>query len=363
MSCLRGSTIKSVLAVFAMTSLASISLAGPPRYIYYDLGEGQGNAVNINTVIAGEAIVRTVGASHAYVWQDGVPRNIASVFDVRSVAVAINSENKVVGTSADRPFVWEDDGTSSGRMTILSTPGDSRGAALAINDFDYVAGWSYVAPGVVQAALWNPDGSYSSLGAPPGGGTVANGLNNLGQVVGNISYTCDPDPSVISQLTHAFFWQDGVMIDLGAPVGYTDTFATDNNDRGQMVGYAVNKNCYDLYAPQNFQPVIWQVDGEAQIIAVPTGFSGAAFVSINNSGYGVGTLHTFSIAPAESFLYDGTQLHIVRSLIDNPPSPRCGIHVRGINDAQVLTGMLTCVESLPGGGLRFTDNVFLLIPV
>jgi probable HAF family extracellular repeat protein len=63
----------------------------------------------------------------------------------------------------------------------------------------------------------------------------ANALNNLGQVVGNLSNDIGP--------THAFVWQSGVMTDLNTLIpgdsGWVLQEATGINDNGQIVGVGV----------------------------------------------------------------------------------------------------------------------------
>jgi probable HAF family extracellular repeat protein len=76
-----------------------------------------------------------------------------------------------------------------------------------------------------HAAIWQ-NGGIKDLGTLGGPQSAANGLNDLGQVVGSAAST---DGS-----THCFLWQDGVMTDLGvyAPVSCV---ATGINNLGQIL--------------------------------------------------------------------------------------------------------------------------------
>ena len=67
----------------------------------------------------------------------------------------------------------------------------------------------------------------------------ASAINNLGQVAG----TSEKSPGE----THAFLWEDGFMYDLGT-VGDCNSWATDINDIGQVVGNIKNPSSDEYHA-------------------------------------------------------------------------------------------------------------------
>lgn len=70
----------------------------------------------------------------------------------------------------------------------------------------------------------------TDLGTLGGSSSNANGINNIGQVVGTSSFAGD-------QIGHAFIYDHGNMTDLGT-LGGRSSSAWGINDRGQVVGYS-----------------------------------------------------------------------------------------------------------------------------
>jgi probable HAF family extracellular repeat protein len=71
-----------------------------------------------------------------------------------------------------------------------------------------------------------------------GGGTRtgdAYAINNKGQVVGSSATVSGSD-----HLLHPFFWENGVLTDLGVVIGDVVGEAYSINDRGQVVGYSIS---------------------------------------------------------------------------------------------------------------------------
>jgi probable HAF family extracellular repeat protein len=94
-----------------------------------------------------------------------------------------------------------------------------------INNHGQVVGAALNSEGVSRAFLFS-QGSMTELGTL-GGESVARGINNAGQVVGECSEG------------GAFLYQDGCMRGLGAQVGGYRSYAVAINGAGQVVGYSL----------------------------------------------------------------------------------------------------------------------------
>jgi probable HAF family extracellular repeat protein len=172
--------------------------------------------------------------------------------DLVGLAAAINDEGQVVGQSGScttplaaasnqHAMLWQD-GVPSDLGTL---GGVTNNAALAINNWGQIVGFSDL-PGdsTGHAFIWQ-HGVMSDIGTLPGAGCPAMclssawGINDAGQVVGQ---SCDENGDC-----RAFLWQDGVMRDLNAitdrntPEGSFDLIGAQGiNSRGAIAGEAAN---------------------------------------------------------------------------------------------------------------------------
>ncbi len=134
----------------------------------------------------------------------------------------INNLGQVVGTSANHAFLWE-----NGTMTDLGTLGGSLSVANAINDRGQVVGESTTASGEKHAFLWD-HGVMKDLGTP-GETSSAHCINGQGDIVGAISGK--------NLRGGAVLWKNDRRQSLGdlGPSGSGST-AIAINDNGEVVG-------------------------------------------------------------------------------------------------------------------------------
>lgn len=216
--------------------------------------------------------------------------------------------------SASRSALAVRDDSGSYTIRLLPTLG---GAArgTAINARDWVAGFSDLADGQTRhAALWR-DGAVTDLGTLGGPNSSVQwpGLSNSGWVAGiaetgaidalGEDWSCSAFfPTVTHHVCRGFVWRDGAMRELPT-FGGTNGFATEVNDRGQVVGWAETP-VHDptCNAPQvlQFRAAIWDAQrGTMRQLRPLPGDSTSAATAINDSGEAVGISGDCDVAVGE----------------------------------------------------------------
>ena len=140
-------------------------------------------------------------------------------------------------------FVWR-----AGVMSALPTLGGNNGFATGANNHSQIVGWAEntvhdptcVPPQVLQfrAVVWESDGNQIHELPPLPGDTsgAATAINDKGQIVG-ISGTCD---QAVGRFTaaHAVLWENGGVTDIGNLGGVAWNTPMAINQQGDVVGFA-----------------------------------------------------------------------------------------------------------------------------
>src|SRR5882724_12021571 len=107
-------------------------------------------------------------------------------------------------------------------------------------------------------------------------------LNNRREVVG-VADTLNPDPfdpicfAPNCLVQHAFRWQNGSMVDLGALPGGGSSAAYILNERGQAIGNSQNGLVNPQTGTPEFIAVLWEENGELVNLGTLGGTSSSAF--------------------------------------------------------------------------------------
>ncbi|HWB54946.1 MAG TPA: hypothetical protein VG722_12160 [Tepidisphaeraceae bacterium] len=237
---LKNVTFAGMATIFLFAAgVASHSARAAQEYSIQNLGDFVPLGINDSSQIAG---VLENGIASAVTWTAGVTTLIPSTLP-QSSGASINNAGEIVGGTLDAQsneegFIWN---STTGFVSPISPPEQSFFGT--VNNLGQIGGF-YANPteSGMTAAIWNPDGTVTSLPALPGAdnNTVVD-LNDLGQAVGTSS------PSSTG-LPHAVLWQNGNAIDLTP--NSPDSTANAINNEGQIVG------TYDI--PENgTAPYIW----------------------------------------------------------------------------------------------------------
>lgn len=195
-------------------------------------------------IATGSLLRRSAGVAQRY-----AVRDLGTLGGDFSLACCINERGQVTGQSTVSPgpagflrmFLW----TEEHGMRSLGTLGGNNSQGNDINDRGDVAGWSEFKAGspLQHASLWTHERGMLDLGTLGGPQSNANGINR-GRVE-EVSASDDRPPVIVvgasdtrSGAFHAFIWTaGGGMRDLGT-LGGMNSEALGVNDAGQVVGDA-----------------------------------------------------------------------------------------------------------------------------
>lgn len=202
---------------------------------FHDLGTlggplAEARWANNAGVIVGSSTVDPFGIhSHAWVDRGAGLEDLGTLpGDSSSAAYAVNDAGVIVGGSGSHAVRWNPDGS----IDTLDVPGQSP-FAVAVNDAGVVAGWS--ATGAAAVAWVYRDGAAAVLPDLGAGYANVQDVNAAGDVAGTAKA---PDGGY-----HAVLWHHGRIRDLNGPwvpTGWTLRAAAGVNDRGQVVGTALD---------------------------------------------------------------------------------------------------------------------------
>jgi probable HAF family extracellular repeat protein len=205
-----------------------------------------------------------------------------------SCAEAINTAGQVVGiastaTSGNHAFLWTPE---AGMQDLGSFGGNS--LAFGINDKGQIVGLSEdTAGGPTSAFLWSPVLGMRKLLSPVGTRTIeAHAINNLGQIVGQVTYD-----NVHGGMQHAVLWPHllkGGVQDLGTLPGTTTSTAYAINASGVVTGSANIKGAFTWTPTGGMQSLNELVPGNTRwLIAEGRGINGIGKIAANALDLGI----------------------------------------------------------------------------
>lgn len=294
------------LAAFTPVVLAQSPPADYPRFEVIDLGTFGGPN--------GNASANAISIS-----PDGTVTGAADTSRNVSCNQHPINANETANCFALHGFRWKD-----GKLTDLGTLGGDDSFGFWINNQDDIAG--VAEDGTVdpktgffnqRAALWR-DGTITDLGSFGGPQSFAFAINNRGEVTGGAN-TAVPDSFSLFSIffptdkeTHAFWWDDGVLHDIGT-LGGPDAFGLFINDRSEVAGFSfTDYNVRSNLGTPAIHGFVWSHGKMFDVGTFGGDFSSVNF--LNNRGQAVGTANLVGDAASHAFLWDRGHLRDLGTL-------------------------------------------------
>ena len=281
--------------------------------------------------------------SYGFKWQDGFANELAALPGFNSsfpiwvsdnglvAGISENGIDPLTGSFAFEAVLWRKDGS----IFDLGTLGGNDSIANAINNWGQVAGGAlntipdpyaasvFFVPGVTQvhAFRWTTSQGMQDLGTLGGTDSFAFLINELGQIAG-LSFTNTTVNSSTGYPTlDPFLWENGKMLDLGT-LGGTFGQANGLNNRGQVVGFS------DLAEDSTEHPFLWsECEGMKDLGTLGGTFGHADF--INDAGDVVGFATIANDQTGHAFLWRQGVMTDLGTLGADPASESVGVNSQG----------------------------------
>lgn len=271
-------------------------------------------------------------------------------------------------------FAWQ-----QGVMTQLPGLGGNNSIGAGDNKLGQIVGWAEnsvndptcapPSPGATQflqfeATLWERDGSghWKVRELPPYPGDsdgAATAINDLGQTVG-ISGQCDVAIGAYSAI-HALLWENGTPIDLGNLGGHGWNTPGAINERGVIAGFANGPN--DVIGGQlqfRFLAFIWTKERHMQSLGTLSGDAMSEATDINDENQIVGvSFADFFFDNPRAFIYGNGTMTALNSLIGSASAEWDISSTGGINDRGEIAAQANVVSD---GVVTSVAHAVLLVP-
>jgi probable HAF family extracellular repeat protein len=301
--------------------LSSSAGARATAYRATDLGVLPGGASSWGYAInnAGQAVGygdTSTGTLRAVLWERGKAIELGALPGAEScMANGINASGAVVGLCSGsfgtHAVLWT--GGKTIDLGVLDEGGDYSFAA-AVNDSGRVVGSALQTSGILAAVVWENGTARRLAELPDQVGGFAIGINNAGQIVGQIFGKTDG-----LSWGHAVIWENGTVTDLGA-LGGTSAWANAINSRGQIAAIRLT--------PSEEAVLVYR--GTVARLDTPPAEAGkSSALAINNRGQIAGFGQTFVPFGAYAAVWDTDGTRTELPPLSNGVAGAYGLNERG----------------------------------
>lgn len=286
------------------------------------------HSINDAAVVAGD-VRRSDYYGCAVIWESGAARPLvrpsgrtsSSASDINNAGTVTGSTSlpRGDGGSSDHTSVW-----SGGNVQELRVSGGESSTGAAINSPGHVAGTYWRADGNSRAFLWNGTRSRDLGDSPDPHFTrvFASDINDHGTIVGYLLPVQDESPQAIRILgSDAFIWRNGVMRKLLHNSDFIDFEARGINNAGDVVGYVMPRN------PERKVGFVLS-GGNLTELAPPAGWRQSEAVAINERGQIVGSALD-SLSRLHAVLWEGGRMRVLGKLPGDLQSSAASINAHG----------------------------------
>lgn len=312
-----GSGMIAVLSVAGSAFAAPTYQVDPLPQFSAEYPYAYPGAIGQGGVVVGTAYYENsdAGGSKAVLWNEaGQIADLApSAFE--AVAADINTSGQVLLTADGVTYI-----ANAGALTPIAA-GSVGVNGYALNDAGQIAGW--LSAGGQHAFLYK-DGVLTDLGTLPGGSSsYGYDINNKGQVVGTAMNSAGQFRAVL--------WSNGAIVDLGTLPGHTASYARAINDAGQIVGASTTG--YPNYSSRAF---LWE-NGVMTDLGNVVDSDYVQASDINNLGQVIGSARTATQYRSTAFVWSNGTMTNLNPVVGGADLAGCSADA--INDAGQITGL------------------------
>ncbi|MCX5891291.1 MAG: HAF repeat-containing protein [Deltaproteobacteria bacterium] len=351
-----------IIIIVGMFLLGARPAAAAPSYTYQNVGVGGPTFGAIYAYgLSGVGQVAGSDGGRAFLYNGAIHDlgMLPDPYNVSSNGYAVNAAEQVAGCSWGPSFghaFLYSGGVMHNLGTLVPAPGDGNSLAYGINDAGQVVGESFPNGGAHHAFLYGNGvmQDLNNLVQNLPANTVLNSaraINTAGQVAGSAAVK-------ISQFTshsHAFLYSGGNMQDLGT-LGGDNSTAYAISTTGLVAGKSEISSTLTIPPTHAF---LWKSGVGMQdlgTLPAPYNVESQAY-GVNAAGQVVGYSYPAS-GPPHAFLYSGGVMYDLNNLVNNLPQGVVFQYAYGINDrGQIIANayLLTPVPPLSGLDMLLLD--------